>query len=532
MVAKPGGTPVGGKHDLAIPFRSVRALLEAFDARDPDKVALVDLDQNVSITYGTLRREANRIARFLEQRGVGPGDHVGLLSDERLEKLLIWVGIWRLGAVVCPLNVEMNIAYIPELLRVLKPSLTLWHESLDGARMTEGVGGAAVRFGRWSPDLSAEPAGDDLFAALAGCAATPEVSSENKEHDLACVYCTSGTTDKPRLVACDHLSYWLFGLSGIEQSGVGENDNTLEFRSFGWNSAQGMSLMPWLLTGCTLHMARRFSHGRFFEWVKKHRITFSVGIPTVVNMLVNKPVAMNREEIASLRAMSCSTAPLAPEVWRRFEEMYGIRLLQMYGSSEGGWVCGNRHYACKFGTVGPPAKHQEFEIVDADGRPCPPGVEGEVTVGGPQCACAIISADGEWEDLRGKRFRMGDLAVMDEEGFVTITGRLKDVIIRGGVNISPFEIDNAVMSHPAVLEAATIGVADPIYGEEVVAYVVTRPGETVDAAALRRHCAELLPDYKAPKKFRFADDLPKNDRGKVKRDLLRARWESEPAPAA
>ena len=155
---------------------------------------------------------------------------------------------------------------------------------------------------------------------------------------------------------------------------------------------------------------------------------------------------------------------------------------------------------------------------------CPAGVEGEVTVGGPACCIASISTDGVWEDVKGTRLHMGDLAVMDEEGFVTVTGRLKDIIIRGGVNISPLEIDNVLLANDKLAEAAAVGVPDEIYGEEVVCYVVPKPGVTPDADDIRQHCAKTLPEFRMPKQIFIVDELPKNDRGKVKRDSLRELW--------
>ena len=194
-------------------------------------------------------------------------------------------------------------------------------------------------------------------------------------------------------------------------------------------------------------------------------------------------------------------------------------------------MCGNRHYKRKQGTVGMPSKHQEFLIVDGDGNACAPGVEGEVTVGGPQACIATISPDGEYEDHAGARLKTGDLAVMDEDGFIRVTGRSKDLIIRGGVNVAPLEIDNVLMKHPKVGEAAAVGVPDPIYGEEIVCYVVAKPGQELGAGEIGEHCAQYLPPFKMPKAFHFVDALPKSDRGKVRRSDLRELWSKENAAA-
>ncbi len=513
--------------ELDIPFESILSMLHKYNQRHPDKTAIYDLDQDKSITWGELLHAANRIARFLEQRGIKKGDKIALLSDESLEKLIIWIGIWRFGAVVCPLNIEINQDHIRDMLTTIGPRLTLWHGDVDGAAMTAGVAGEILRFEAWDADAAGDAGdadGGEFFAQLAACPAEPEVESRNAAHDMSCIFCTSGTTAKPKCVIYDHMAYWLCGLNTIDMLGLTADDRTLEYRSFGWNSAQVLSLMPWIETGLTMFIARRFSHSRFFDWIKTHRITFAAGIPTVVNMLLNEPLGVTARDIPSLRLMTCSTAPLSPQQWKKFESMYGVTLLQLYGMSETGWICGNRHYSKRMGTVGPPAKHQQFRIVDGDGETCPPGVEGEVTVGGPQACMATISPDGVFEDLRGARIRTGDLGVMDEDGFVTVTGRTKDLIIRGGVNIAPLEIDHVIMEDPRVREAATIGIPDAIYGEEVVCYVVAKPHEALSGDDVIRHCADRLPDFKQPKSVYFIDELPKSDRGKIRRDDLKTLW--------
>ena len=531
MEPKVGGTPPGAKHDYAVPFESVRTLFLKYKERDPDKIALVDVTQEKNITFGQMHEAANRIANWLVARGIQKGDRVALLSEERLEKLILWMGIWRAGAVCCPTNVEMNIEYVAEILSHLDCKLALYDSELDINKMTDGVRIESVKFQDWTANLSGDLTSDELFQQIAEIPAEPECDRDYGATDDATIFCTSGTTDKPKNFLIDHLAHWSFGLSTLDQIGLTEDDKTLEYRSFGWNSPQGLSLMPWLETGCTLHIARRFSHGQFFDWIKKYEITFSVGIPTVINMLLDRPTGVTAKDVPSLRLMSSSTAPLTPERWKQFEKTYGINLLQFFGCSEGGWVCGNRHYAKKYGTVGPPAKHQEFLLVDEDGNAVPQGEEGEVTLGGPQCAKASMTADGKWEDLYGQRVRLGDLAIMDEDGFITVTGRLKDLIIRGGVNISPVEVDNVMMRHPKVYEAAAVGVPDSIYGEEIIAYVVVRDGEVISEGEIKTHCGNNMPGFRVPKQFYFIDALPKNDRGKVRRPDLQALWQKEHSAA-
>lgn len=515
--------------ELAIPFESTRSLLAKWRGRDAGKTAIVDLDQDAkSITWGQIADAADRVAAFLAERGIKPGDKIAVLSDENVEKLIIWMGIWRYGAAICPLNVEMNEVHLVEILEGIAPALTIWHTDLDGPKLTAGMSTPTIRFDSWHADQAGDSGADELFTVLAGYPAGTgaDIASENADDDLACIFCTSGTTSKPKSVVYNHMSYWLSGLSTLDMLGLTEDDRTLEYRSFGWNSAQILSLLPWMQTGLTMHMAKRFSRSRFFGWIRDHGITFAAGVPTVVNMLLNEPPPESERDVPTLQRMTCSTAPLSPDQWAKFESMYGVTLLQLYGMSEAGWICGNRHYRRRMGTVGPPAKHQEFIIVDGDGNPCPSGTEGEITVGGPQTCMGTISPEGEFEDLSDARIKTGDLGMMDTDGFVTVTGRTKDLIIRGGVNIAPLEIDNVLLRNPKVREAAAVGVPDGIYGEEVIAYVAVKSGETLSEDDVKTWCAAELPAFKAPKEVFFLNDLPKSDRGKVLRDALRDVWKS------
>jgi acyl-coenzyme A synthetase/AMP-(fatty) acid ligase len=527
-------TGVFGDHVPGIPYRPIAELFAYYRDRDPAKTAIVDLDCGSAITFSELDRITVDIAGLLKSRGVVKGSRVLLLSDENLEKLLLWFGIWRLGAVVCPLNIEINEKVLADLASVVNPVLVLWHRNLAIDALVGDCPAPRIRFGAWSASGAADPQ-DEVFSRLCKTDAA-DLPERNNPQDIACIFCTSGTTSRPKIVVYDHCAYWLNGLSTLEFLGLTEDDRTLEYRSFGWNSAQVLSLMPFLEKGLTLHIAKRFSRSRFFGWIAQYGITFAAGVPTVLNMLLNNPPspagegregAEGREsanDLPSLRLMSCSTAPLTAQQWLQFEEIYGVKLLQMYGMSEAGWVCGNRTYKNRIGTVGVPALHQEFAIVDADDRPCPPGVEGEVTAGGPHTAIGYLLDDGTIEPIRPNRIKTGDLAIEDADGFIRVTGRTKDLIIRGGVNIAPVEIDDVLLKHPGILEAAAVGVPDKIYGEEVICYVVAKSGVGLTESAVSRHCEAFLPVPKMPKQIFIVADLPKSDRGKVLRDRLREDW--------
>jgi acyl-coenzyme A synthetase/AMP-(fatty) acid ligase len=506
-----------------VPFRTLGAAFADFAARHPDRVAIHSIDQDRSVGFAELKALVDRTAANFATLGVARGGRVAILSADCLEKLILMFAAWRCGASACPFHAEIDADHLADILKTISPSLVVWRTDIDGAFLTRGLDCPSASF------ASLDDA-DGPFGAAAPDDALPAAGTEYGPHDEGCIFATSGTTDRPKCVVWDHLGLWQCGLSTIDFTGMTPDDRLLEYRTFSWLSPQIVTFMPFVALGLSIFIADGFSRSRFFGWVRDHRITVAAGVPTVINMLLDDPVDVGDTDISSLRVMTASSAPLAPERWRQFEARYAIMLLQFYGASEGGWLCGNRHDARRIGTAGRPAAHMDLAIVDPAGAVCPPGTEGEITIRGPQTATATISSDGIWEDRTGfrltERVRVGDLGVMDEDGFVTVTGRVKDVILRGGASISPLEINAAMMRHPSVHEAAAVGVPDAIWGEEIVCFVVPASGASPSEAAMLNHAAGMLPDFKRPRHIAFVEDLPRNDRGKVKRDELKKLWDS------
>jgi acyl-coenzyme A synthetase/AMP-(fatty) acid ligase len=286
-----------------------------------------------------------------------------------------------------------------------------------------------------------------------------------------------------------------------------------------------MSLGGPLTRGATVYMAKKFSRSRYFDWVREYEINIGISVPTMLNIFIAEPVAVHGSSLPHLRFMMTSSAPMLPEQWQRFEEMYGIRVCQSYGCSEGGLMCSHRGTARKIGTVGLPLKYQTIRLLNPAGDAVPEGQPGELVVSGPQKSYGYLYWDGRVEVLPPAGHHTGDLAVMDEDGHIHIVGRLKDLIIRGGVNISPVEIDNVLARHPDVVEGAAVGVPNSIYGEEVVAFVVPRKGSDPSPDAILAHCRQSLTPFKTPKEIVFIDALPKNLRGKLDRESLAALWQ-------
>lgn len=503
-------------------YRSVASLLRDHAGARGDKPFIVSIDEDGrSITFVQLWRLSNRLARFLSDKGIGPGGRIAVLTDNRLEMPVLYYAIQRYGAAFCTINVEVNASHVREMLDRIAPDLVLWHEDLDAAAF--GPPDARwIRFGKCDPGGAAADGG--MFETLNTYSDADEAPEADHGPDDLCVLSfTSGTSAAPKGVMHRFGNYFWIADQAIDMWKLTEADRMLEFRSLSWASSHMLCLNPALRVGATILLASRFSRSRFFGWLRDFTPSMVIGVPTVINMLLeHDPTPEDIAATRALRFMSSSTAPLMVDQHRRFEDTYGIELVQLYGMSEGGIVASNHVGERRIGSVGPPGLYENLTIVGPDGAPLPQGEIGEIEIGGAQPAGGYLLADGTIESIG--RLKTGDLGYLDTDGFLIITGRAKDVIIRGGVNIAPLEIDNALVTHPDILEAATIGVADSVYGEQPVSFATRRAGMTPDEAAIRAHCADRLSEFKVPARVIFLDDIPKNNRGKIDRAALETLW--------
>jgi acyl-CoA synthetase (AMP-forming)/AMP-acid ligase II len=510
-----------------IRYRSILAMIRENAERAPAQDCLVAIDQKASLTWGQLYRITNKLSAWLHARHIGANDRVLVLTDNSLENLVLYFGIQRHGATFCTVNVDINANHMREIIDRLNPRLVLWHDALKLGDLADTAQGEWIPFGAADPD-GATSADRGVFEALNEFDGDAEPSEVSSETDDAVICFTSGTTDRPKGVIHSFGNYNTIGAQTAYLWGLTAADRVLEYRSFYWSSSHQIVLQPLLFGGGCVVFAPKFSFSRLFDWIRDYRITKAIGIPAVVNMLLDRDAAENQDDdvaaMQTLEFMSCSTAPLMEEQHHRFEATYDIKLIQHYGMSEGGTVAGNHHLARRIGSVGMPGIGQDLKIVGENGSPLPPGEEGEIEIGGPQNATAYLNPDGGIEAVRGKRLKTGDLGVLDEDGYLRITGRAKELIIRGGVNIAPLEIDNIVMKHPDAMEVCTIGVPDKIYGEKIVCYVVPRTGRTLSSDDIARHCAGLLPEFKQPADTVITATIAHNARGKVDRNAMKDMW--------
>ena len=487
----------------------------------PDKPYVVSAEDGRRVSYGQLHHSVAQFATFLRQRGLGPNDRVALLANNSIEHLVCYLGVMAAGATICTVHVEMNRNQLGNIFERLKPRLILYQDGLGLDDLVENAGVPSLRLSRWDrPDLGS------LFDELARCAPGESQNPAGPDDDAVILF-TSGTSATPKGVILNYREFLLNIGPLADGFGITADDRLYDFRPFSWNSAQTLGALAVLYRGATLILAEKFSASRFFQHLRQHDVTIATGNPTTINILLNSEQSARRDDVPKLRYITSSSAPLLLEDWKRFEQRFGIPVAQGCGASEASWIAAIPGEQRRLGKVGRPFRYHDLAIVDADGQRLPPGEIGYVELGGlGDHAYRYLGDDGDIKVHSRGRFRTGDLGSLDADGFLTLSGREKELIIRGGAKISPLEIDSFLMQHADVIEAATVGVPDTIYGEEVVSYVVTRPGASADAASLLRYCA-TLPAFKAPKSILLSDSLPKTERGKLDRKALQNKWRED-----
>jgi long-chain acyl-CoA synthetase len=467
---------------------------------DPNGPAVSDGTR--SLTNAGLLERVRAARRHLDELGVDAGDVVALKLRNRVEFVVLMFASWRLGATVTPVNPSLTDA---EVVRQLEAS---------GARLL------VVEDGVGAPNGVATLAVGDLYAKGSGWDGPPLVDPSA----LALLIFTSGTTGVPKGVMLDHANLDAMAEMGRKALNIGPTDRCLLILPlFHVNGIVVSVLMP-LLAGASVVVAEKFDVHTFFGIVEHHRPTFFSAVPTIYTMLAALPDDV-RPDTSSVRFGICGAAPASAELLVRFEARYGFPLIEGYGLSEGTCastmnpVAGPR----RPGTVGIAFPGQQIRIIDEAGTEVPTGVDGQVTVAGPNIMRGYLGRPDETARvIIDGWLHTGDIGHLDADGYLTLVGRSKDMIIRGGENIYPKEIEDVLASDPAVLEAAVIGVPDEKWGETVAAYVQPRPGRTINVEALHNICARKLAGYKRPTSITVMDAIPKNAVGKTDKAPLRA----------
>jgi len=459
-------------------------------------------------TYAAFDEQTARVAGLIRSRGLELGDPVGVMLPNVPQFAVIYYGVLRAGCVVVPMNVLLKSREVTFHLRDSGAKLLFaWHEVVEEAE--KGAAGAGVETIRVAPGSFEE--------LLVGTEAHPDVV-QRADDDIAMILYTSGTTGTPKGAELTHRNLAENARVTAETVICSQPEDVILgalplFHAFGQTCALNASVY----SGSCLSLLPRFDPGQALEILHRDRVTVFVGVPTMYSALLHHP-DRERFDTTSLRICLSGGAALPVEVLRGFDAAFDCKVLEGYGLSETSPVASFNHpdRVRKPGSVGTPIRGVEMKVIDEEGNETPPGERGEIAIKGHNVMRGYRQRpDATREAIRDGWFRTGDVARVDEDGYFFIVDRKKDLIIRGGYNVYPREIEEVLYEHPAVREAAVVGIADERLGEEVGAAVVLNSGESATAEELRDFVKSRIAAYKYPRKVWLVDTLPKGPTGKI-----------------
>jgi long-chain acyl-CoA synthetase len=490
---------------------NLASLLTASAERLPDASA-IRLGET-ELSYAALDERSARLASLLIDKGLQRGDRVGVMLPNVPEFPIAYYGVLRAGGVVVPMNVLLKRREIAFYLEDSGAELLLaWHgfagEACDGA----ADAGAEP--------IEVEPA---AFAAMLAMHEPSAAVTETAEDDTAVILYTSGTTGKPKGAELTHANLSRNAeISSRTTCEVAAGDVVLGalplFHSFG----QTVGMNAALRVGACLTLVPKFDPGEALATMQRDRVTHFYGVPTMFGALLHHP---ERETFDTSNLRTCITggASMPVEVLRGFEDAFGAIVLEGYGLSETSPVASSNHpdKERKPGSIGTPLEGVEMRVVNEDDREVPRGEVGEIVIRGHNVMKGYWQRpDATAEAMRGGWFHSGDMARTDEDGYFYIVDRKKDLIIRGGYNVYPREVEEVLYEHPKIREAAVVGVPHDEWGEEIGAAVVLHEGEELSAEEVSAYVKERIAAYKYPRLVWFLEDLPKGPTGKIlKREI-------------
>lgn len=494
----------------ALPFPSLHAAITHAAESRPDKVALVH--EGGEVTYRQFIENIENVARHLVRLGIGEGERFAIYGQNTPEHYYSFYAASLIGAMVVPLNPHLTASEVEYSFRHSEAKFLFFDNDVEANVAQAGL--PAEKVLRVS-----------ILRENAPAVELPAIETD-PEADFVISY-SSGTTGTPKAVMLDQASMIRVGEAGARMWGVTERDIATVGLPLGYMYGLNTSSSPVLHRGGTIVLMRRFHPGEALEIFSKQNATLFMGVPTMFTMMLSYCEQKGlKYEFPAMRMLVTAGAPLPPEVSARFIAAFGKPLSNYYGLSEAFPIFG--HYAedegrIPEGATGRLAPGAYVEIRRPDGSRCEPGEPGEAFVRGaatmkrynkePEMTAAAM-ADG--------LFRTGDIVSVDEARFFTIQGRIKEIIIRGGHNIAPAEVEQVLVSHGAVIEATVVGAPDPVFGEKPVAFIVRRPGAEVTAEELISHAEAQLSEFKVPRTINFLNEMPLGKTGKVDRRALQA----------
>jgi len=501
-------------------MRTVRDYIDLRAQSAPERVYLIAPETGHGLTYGELRNDAQRLGAYLLHQGLNKGDKVALMLHNGYQTANLFLGIMYGGFVAAPVNLLAQASQLVYVLQHSDARLVFVAAEYRGRLQT-----ALKKIRRRIEAVVVDVDAKALFPDTADDAALPAV----EEEDDALLMYTSGTTGVPKGALLSHKNVITGGRFTSEAQALTAADRVLCSLPLYHINGQIVTTVAPLMHGGSVVMPHKFSVSQFWELLAAYRCTWFNLVPTIISYLLNEPdPRVKRKELPleQIRFGRSASSALPPSVHQAFEREFGFGVIETMGLTEtAAPVFSNPLDPAKrkYGSPGL-AFGNEAKVVDKDNRTLPPGQIGEIMIRGdnvmkgyykaPDITAQTLEPDG-W-------LHTGDLGYVDADGFYFITGRLKELIIKGGENIAPREIDEALYKHPAVLEAAAVGIPDACYGQEIMACVVLKPGHRCTEQELTALCRRELGNYKTPKLIKFVDAIPKGPSGKTQRLKLTA----------
>jgi long-chain acyl-CoA synthetase len=486
-----------------------------------EKLALVF--EGREYTNIQIQETGKRLAAGLKSLGIGRGDHVVVSMPNSPEVWACFAAIWRLGAVIVPVMFLLGEDETRYILGHCDADLVITSqdllEKIEKARQgVEAIKRVVVLGGRDEGDCV-------NFEALVGESPMMEGYEEMADDDPALMIYTSGTTGRPKGVVLTHNNLLSNAVAAWEANEWDRAPVSIVClplaHSFGVVTLNAGNLNPYKDSFGVL--MRWFDPDEIFRLVEKYRANNFIGVPTMYQVLLHHPAA-DQYDTSSLERCTISAAPVSEELYRAFTTKFGCKMYEGYGLTEASpavALC-RPSGPYKKGSCGAPIPGVEVRIVDIEDKTLSPGEQGEILVRGPNVMKGYYkNPEATQEALRGGWLHTGDVGYLDEENFLYITDRIKDMIIKGGYNIYPSEIEGYLVEHPAVREASVIGIPDEKYGEEIMAFIVRKPDQEVSGEAIISFAQSRMTKFKCPARVSFIEALPKNLVGKVDKKQLR-----------
>ncbi|WP_408010344.1 class I adenylate-forming enzyme family protein [Pseudalkalibacillus sp. A8] len=489
----------------------------------PEKTALYFYGKEIS--YEKLDSMVGRLAKGLEEKfRIQPGDVLAIQTTNTIEFVYVLLACWRIGASLSPINPSLKAEEIHYQLEHSRAKCYFYQDDIE-YKAREAI--SHIKTDIISIRISSDPRvskdGWDLPAVtLDDGLDAKKVSRE----EIGLIIYTSGTTGKPKGVLLTHSNIIEMCKMSIKSFQLTENDRSFLILPLFHVNAIIFTLTSVLMQGGSVVIRKKFIADEFLPAVDQYKPTFTSGVPTVYRYLADLPKGIEDQyDLSSMRFSICGAAPVSISLFEQFESRFPFKLIEGWGLSEG--TCASTLNPLdgkrKVGSIGKPLDKQSLKVVDESGEEVPIGEYGELTVKGPNVMKGYLRNEEETRKvLNNGWLSTGDIGYQDEDGYFYIVDRKKDMIIRGGMNIYPKQIEEIIFQLPDVLEAAVIGVPDDLYGEEVVAYVVLKSGSNLTSAAIIEHCQSKMANYRCPKEVYKIEEIPKNSVGKVTKGVLRS----------